>query len=117
MVSNSQSTDAVQFEQAGVSIKQVYHCPFHADGVVPELTLDSDMRKPKPGMLLLAQEDHGLDMQRSIMVGDKESDIEAGKHAEVGRTVRLASRLDTQSNADIVIQSIADLPMALGWHE
>ncbi len=40
-----------------------------------------DCRKPKPGMLLAAARDLGIDLDRSFMVGDRKSDIEAGKAA------------------------------------
>ena len=97
-----------------IAIKQVYYCPFHIDGVVAEFTGESEMRKPNPGMLLQAQRDHNLDMSQSIMIGDKESDIEAGKRAGVGFTVRVSSP-GCSTKADKVVSSIADLPNTLGW--
>jgi D-glycero-D-manno-heptose 1,7-bisphosphate phosphatase len=38
-------------------------------------------RKPKPGMLLMAAEEHGLDLSRSFMVGDRAGDVGAGRAA------------------------------------
>lgn len=38
-------------------------------------------RKPLPGLLLTAAEEHGIDLQQSIMIGDRWKDIEAGKNA------------------------------------
>ena len=104
-----------RFEDEGVSIARVYHCPFHVDGIVPELAIASNMRKPEPGMLIKAQEEFHLHMADSIMVGDRESDIEAGRRASVGTTVRVSADCTVQSAADAVIASIADLPAALGW--
>jgi len=40
-----------------------------------------DCRKPKPGMLLDASEKHGIDLSKSFIIGDRASDIEAGKRA------------------------------------
>jgi D-glycero-D-manno-heptose 1,7-bisphosphate phosphatase len=40
-----------------------------------------DCRKPRPGMLLLAAREHGIDLMASFMVGDRWSDIEAGRAA------------------------------------
>ena len=56
---------------SGVALDGAYYCP-HApdDGCV--------CRKPRPGLLLRAADELGLDLRRSIVVGDKESDIEAG---------------------------------------
>ena len=103
-----------EFSKEKIAIKQVYYCPFHVDGVVAEFTGESDMRKPNPGMLLKAQREHHLDMSQSIMVGDKESDIEAGKRAGVGFTVRVSST-GCSTEADKAVSTIADLPVALGW--
>lgn len=40
-----------------------------------------ECRKPKPGMLLAAARDFGIDLARSFMVGDRWRDIEAGRRA------------------------------------
>jgi D-glycero-D-manno-heptose 1,7-bisphosphate phosphatase len=42
---------------------------------------DCDCYKPKPGMLLAAARDHGLDLSRSYMVGDRWRDVGAGQNA------------------------------------
>ena len=102
-----------QFQGEGIAITQVYHCPFHREGVVAEFTGESELRKPNPGMLLLAERDHGLNLLESIMIGDKESDIEAGKRAGVALTVRVAPNGCASTQADEVIESIADLPDVL----
>jgi D-glycero-D-manno-heptose 1,7-bisphosphate phosphatase len=56
-------------------------CPFHPEASVEEYRQDSDLRKPKPGMLLAAAEAIGLDLSRCWVVGDAPRDIEAGKAA------------------------------------
>ena len=48
---------------------------------MPELKIDCDCRKPKPGMLLKAAEDFNIDLSQSWMIGDGENDIKAGKAA------------------------------------
>jgi transaldolase len=40
-----------------------------------------DCRKPRPGMLLAAADSLGIDLQRSVMVGDRWRDVEAGQRA------------------------------------
>ena len=80
-----------QFEQAGASIQAVYFCPHHpSKGNVPYVG-DCDCRKPKPGMLLTGALEHDIDLTQSIMVGDKASDMEAGKSAGVAHTVMVRS--------------------------
>lgn len=71
--------------QEGAYLDAIYFCPHHPDkgfeGEVPELKIDCDCRKPKPGMLVKAAEDFNIDLSESWMVGDGKNDIEAGKNA------------------------------------
>jgi D-glycero-D-manno-heptose 1,7-bisphosphate phosphatase len=71
---------AVLSEQ-GARVDAYYHCPHHAAEGVGAYKLDCDCRKPKPGMLLAAARDLGLDLSRSWMVGDKVCDLKAGAAA------------------------------------
>lgn len=57
------------------------YCPFHPQAVVEVYRLDSELRKPRPGMLLLAAEALNLDLSRSWMIGDAPHDIAAGRAA------------------------------------
>lgn len=59
-------------------VDAIYICNHHPNGVVPELTIDCDCRKPKPGLLLMAAQQHNIDLTNSIFYGDKTSDVEAG---------------------------------------
>jgi len=65
----------------GVFIDGIYYCPYLADGVIEKYRVDSDLRKPKPGMLLTAAEEMDIDLTHSWMIGDAYRDIEAGKRA------------------------------------
>ena len=71
--------------QEGAYLDAIYYCPHHPDkgfpGEIPELKIDCDCRKPKPGMLLKAAEDFNIDLSQSWMIGDDERDMEAGKAA------------------------------------
>ena len=60
--------------QARLGLEAVMVCP-HDDADL------CDCRKPLPGMLLQAAEDFGIDLERSVMVGDRWRDIEAGRKA------------------------------------
>lgn len=70
---------------AGAYLDAIYYCPHHSDkgfeGEVPELKIQCNCRKPKPGMLLQAAMDYNLDLNASWMVGDSQSDMEAGQAA------------------------------------
>lgn len=77
-----------RFTEENAPIAAVYHCPFHPLSVHPEYrVVDHPWRKPRPGMLLAARDTLGLDLPSSILIGDRESDIEAGAAAGVGRLV------------------------------
>lgn len=69
----------------GAYLDAIYYCPHHPhkgyEGEVPELKIDCDCRKPKPGMLLKAAEEYNIDLSQSWMIGDGENDIKAGKAA------------------------------------
>lgn len=78
-----------QFREHGVVIDRVYHCPHHPTAGIGEYRQESFHRKPNPGMLLMARDDLGLDLSRSILVGDKDSDIEAGIAAGVKTNIKL----------------------------
>ncbi len=59
----------------------VYVSAHHEKGQGDYAVADHPDRKPNPGMLLRAAEEHGLDLKRSWMVGDKGIDVEAGRRA------------------------------------
>lgn len=86
-------TDWMQdrFSENGIIIDAVYFCPYHPDHGVGKYRVDSFDRKPNPGMILQANEELGLSLKDSILVGDKASDIAAAKSANVGRAVLMAS--------------------------
>jgi histidinol-phosphate phosphatase family protein len=71
-----------QLATAGAYIDAFYHCPYHADGVVAAYTADDHPdRKPNPGMILRAMADQSVNREGSFIIGDKPSDIEAGRRA------------------------------------
>jgi D-glycero-D-manno-heptose 1,7-bisphosphate phosphatase len=74
----------------GGSIEDWRYCHHHPDAVVAELRGPCDCRKPRPGLLLDAARDAGLDLARSWMVGDSDTDVEAGVAAGT-RTVLVAA--------------------------
>ncbi|GAC1388360.1 MAG: HAD family hydrolase [Ktedonobacteraceae bacterium] len=65
----------------GVHVDGIYHCPHHPDGVIEELSIHCECRKPQPGMLLRAAHELSLDLEHSWFVGDILDDVEAGNRA------------------------------------
>ena len=73
-----------EFKSHHVDISAVYFCPHHPTNAAPEYLQECDCRKPKPGMLLQAISQLGIDPNSSIMIGDKSSDMLAATSAGVG---------------------------------
>ena len=72
--------------QDGVYLDAIYYCPHHPEGVIPDLAIRCECRKPQPGMVLRAAREHAIDLEHSWFVGDILDDIEAGNRARC-RTV------------------------------
>ena len=62
-------------------IDRFYYCPYHPEAALPEYRREHPWRKPRPGMLLQAARDLGLDLASSWMIGDQARDIAAGRAA------------------------------------
>ena len=65
---------------AGVPVDGIYYCPHHAEAGSPEYRKDCPSRKPGPGMVEQARQDFGLDVARSVIVGDHLSDAAVARH-------------------------------------
>jgi len=78
-------------ERAGARLSKIYFCP-HA----PEA--NCDCRKPKLGLMEQAAAELNFDPRKSVVVGDKESDIEFGNRAGA-RTILLAAELPASGTA------------------
>jgi D-glycero-D-manno-heptose 1,7-bisphosphate phosphatase len=96
-----------EFASAGAPLAAVYHCPHHPTAALGDLRRACACRKPAPGMLLEAIRDHALDPARSVLFGDKVSDIEAGAAAGVGQRVLLGRDGVMPPSADLAPQASA----------
>jgi len=68
-------------QKDGAHLDAVYYCPHHPSaGKLPYRKV-CGCRKPKPGMLLRATEEFGVDIQQSFVIGDRYSDIELADHS------------------------------------
>ena len=79
----------------GAYIDRIYYCPHYPDQLIPggrrDLMIVCDCRKPEPGLILRAAKEMNIDLNRSWMVGDMTTDIEAAKRAGV-RSIQLATQ-------------------------
>jgi len=104
-----------EFKKHQVEISKIYFCPYHPIEGEGKYKKESFDRKPNPGMILKARDEFTLNLPTCILVGDKESDIEAGINAGVGTNILLKScyKADDSTKADLVIDSIMALTTVL----
>ena len=72
-----------------VVVNKAYICPHHPNAVITKLRKNCNCRKPKPGLLIKAAKDLDIDLSKSIFLGDKVSDIRAGRAAGVKTVIYL----------------------------
>ena len=104
------------FRARGIEINRVYHCPYHPTEGIGEYRQESFDRKPNPGMILKAKRDFDLDLSQSVLIGDKDSDIEAGRAAGLGYLVKLMHHphVDECKGTDDVLE-FGDLEAVKNW--
>lgn len=102
----------------GAYMDDLFFCPHHPDGgfagELPEYKTNCSCRKPEPGLLLQAAERYNIDLRRSYMIGDRTSDIAAGRTAgcmSIGLRTG-AALTDGKYDADAVCD---DLLHAVDW--
>jgi len=88
-----------QLAAHGVHLDAVLHCPHLPDASVDAYRLACDCRKPGPGMLLQAARELSLDLAASVIVGDRLSDVRAGRAAGVGHCVLVRSGVALEPGA------------------
>ena len=74
-----------EFARHGITITDVLHCP----------SLSGPDRKPEPGLFIKARNMYNIDMSRSINVGDKDRDIQAGHAAGIGTNILFTGTFPT----------------------
>lgn len=72
---------AEELAAEGASIDGWRYCPYHPDGSVAAYRASHPWRKPNPGMLFDLLAGWPVELERSFLVGDKTSDVEAARAA------------------------------------
>ncbi|SPM35257.1 Histidinol phosphatase or a related phosphatase [Mycobacterium rhizamassiliense] len=83
----------------GAHLDAAYHCPHAVDSC--------DCRKPLAGMLFRAAQEHGLDLSESVMIGDSESDVLAGRAAGAATILLRTGAAPAAAGADVVVDDLA----------
>ena len=94
-----------EFKKNAVIIEKIYHCPHH-----PDISGKCTCRKPHDGMLQNAKEEFDIDLDNSIIIGDKERDIEAGLNAGLSETYLFdESQTIKKSKATKIVSNLKDI--------
>ena len=85
-----------RFFANGVNLTRTYYCPHHPDFGNQKYKKVCLCRKPGSLLFNQAKEDFNIDMKASIMIGDKLSDLEAAKNAEVGSLLLFSNNINSE---------------------
>lgn len=99
-----------EFAKKGIVIDGIYMCPHKKED-------NCECKKPSPKMLLQAAKDFDIDLKNSFIVGDKTTDIEAGKRAGVKSILVLTGYQGkdgrSQAKPDIVCKDLVEVAEAI----
>lgn len=109
--------------KAGAHLDAVFACAYHGDGRAPFNIADHPWRKPNPGMIIAAGERMRLDLAHSYVVGNRASDIAAGRAAELAGGIFIAPSADDAETAAAIalrterfaVEVAGSLKEAVAW--
>ena len=73
----------LELKKYNAYVDRIYFCPHHPDGIVPEYSRECSCRKPNIGLIKQAQDELGIDMETSYVIGDRLLDIEFAHNANL----------------------------------
>lgn len=86
---------AEALKRAGARIDAFYYCPYHPQATISRYKVDHEDRKPRPGMLLRALRDFSASPLDALMIGDRQTDLDAAAAASVNGYLFEGGDLDT----------------------
>ena len=100
-----------EFEKRGAFIDAIFYSPFHPTEGRGKYLQKETTRKPGAGMFFEAADSLNIDLSRSIMVGDKVSDVEASVKANIPMNFLLSScRINLDESLKTKVEIVSDLP-------
>ncbi|MCB0282767.1 MAG: HAD family hydrolase [Calditrichae bacterium] len=76
LVKEIHSSLKLEAQNKGTEIDGIYYCPHHKDGIIEKYSIECTCRKPKPGLILKAKQEHDINFSESFMIGDRYKDME-----------------------------------------
>lgn len=68
-----------ELNKAGIGLDDIYYCFYYEKSSEKKYLLNAGDRKPEPGMILKAADKFKINLNESFFIGDRETDIQAGK--------------------------------------
>jgi D-glycero-D-manno-heptose 1,7-bisphosphate phosphatase len=93
-----------EFNKNGINILKVYYCPHTPDE-------NCNCRKPNTGMIDNATSDYQINLEKSWLIGDKNSDIKTAKNASIKNSILIKSpynKISDEKIASITANSLFD---------
>ena len=70
-------------KKSGIDLLDVFYCPHYVSGRIKQYAVSCNCRKPKPGLFFQAFEKYNIEIDKSVMFGDQDSDMDASKAAGI----------------------------------
>jgi len=106
-----------EFRKRGLFIEATVYCPHHPVDGVGSLKMICPCRKPAPGMLLEAERVLGVDLAKSVLIGDKASDIEAGHKAGLNEMYFVGESFPPGSALELASETLSEVRRHLQFHQ
>jgi D-glycero-D-manno-heptose 1,7-bisphosphate phosphatase len=100
-----------EFKKKKILVTKTYFCPHHPTKAEPPYNVECYFRKPNPGMFIKAKQEFNIDMSKSIMLGDKITDMQAAISSGIVKNFLLCDNktLVKKNESFNVISNILDL--------
>lgn len=90
---------------AGGNIVDIFFCPHRPDD-------HCDCRKPEPGLIFQAKTRYGIDLPRTVMIGDNAKDVGCGQNAGCGATVLVQTGNGLQAQKELAAMDVQPTAIA-----